>query len=245
MRIQYISDLHLEFLSKPPKILPRADILCLCGDIGYPFSNIYKSFLIDMSKKFKKVFLIAGNHEYYNLGPNKYKTIDEINIQINYIIESNNLNNITFLNDSYEDFEGYRFVGTVLWSNIKNPDYLINDFESINDMSVELYNKLHKISCEFIEDMLINSEIPITMLTHHLPSYNLIDDKYKIQGMNKYNQCFASDLEKYFIYPIKIWIYGHTHKTKVTLINNIKFCCNPRGYIEESNDINIINIVDI
>ncbi len=67
MRIQYISDIHLEFFKVLPKqiVRPVADILCLAGDIGYPFSSLYRDFLKQVSRDFKKVFLIAGNHEYY------------------------------------------------------------------------------------------------------------------------------------------------------------------------------------
>jgi len=53
-------------MSKPPKIKVMADVLCLAGDIGYPYSGIYREFLKQMNSDFKKVFIIAGNHEYYN-----------------------------------------------------------------------------------------------------------------------------------------------------------------------------------
>lgn len=245
MRIQYISDIHLEFLQNIPKVVPRADILCLLGDIGYPYSLIYKHFLIEMNNMFKKVFLITGNHEYYNLEHNKGKSMLEIDEYIEYIIKSNNLKNISFLNYTYEEYEGYRFVGLTLWSHISDPNYLINDFEKINDMSVYLYNELHNISCEFIVENILESELPIVMLTHHLPSYNLIDDKFKEPSMNKFNQCFASDCSKFFVHPIKLWLYGHTYKPKVSIINDIKFCCNPKGYPDENNSINIINLVEL
>ena len=62
MKIQYISDIHLEYQSTLPNIDQISDILVLAGDIGFPFSFLYKEFLIDMNKKFKKIFLIAGNH---------------------------------------------------------------------------------------------------------------------------------------------------------------------------------------
>ena len=59
MKIQYISDIHLEYLSEIPKINPVGDVLVLAGDIGHPFSSIYINFLIDVNNKFKKVFLIT------------------------------------------------------------------------------------------------------------------------------------------------------------------------------------------
>jgi hypothetical protein len=52
MLIQNISDVHLEFMSKPPKIKVMAEVLCLAGDIGYPFSGIYREFLIKMNTDF-------------------------------------------------------------------------------------------------------------------------------------------------------------------------------------------------
>jgi hypothetical protein len=90
-----------------------------------------------------------------------------------------------------------------------------------------------------------NTTLPIVILTHHLPSYELIDDKFKVIGINKFNQCFASDCSEFFKEPVKLWLYGHTHKPKVAIINGIKFGCNPRGYPDENNPINIINLVEI
>ena len=114
-------------------------------------------------------------------------------------------------------------------------------------MNVELYNELHSISREIIEEQILESPLPIVMLTHHMPSYDLIDEKYKTPSMSKYNQCFASNCSKYFVHPIKCWLYGHTHKPKVAIINGIKFGCNPKGYniSHENHDINIINLIEV
>jgi predicted phosphodiesterase len=246
MKIQYISDIHLEFLRKPPKIKVEADILVLAGDIGYPYSGIYREFLIDMNKKFKRVYLITGNHEYYNCGKNMNASMEEIDEEIIRIIKNNNLNNICYLDNSYDDYEGYRFVGLTLWSKINNSLYLINDFTKINEMNVELYNDLHEIGCEFLD--YITKEVsskPIIIITHHIPSYNLIDPVFRTEEYNKYNQCFASNCEKYFREPIKVWIYGHTHRNRETEINGIKFLCNPKGYPSENKNIILNKIVDV
>ena len=62
--IQYVSDLHLEKKINNRSIIAKKPYLILAGDIGYPFQNNYKNFLLHMSYIFNKVFLIAGNHEY-------------------------------------------------------------------------------------------------------------------------------------------------------------------------------------
>lgn len=231
MLIQYVSDVHLEFLQTIPNIIPKTKILVLAGDIGYPHQKIYTTFLQDVSSKFEKVFLITGNHEYYTKGQISMETIDAT---IEKIIQENNLHNISFLHHDYEDYEGYLFVGLPLWSAIENPSYLINDFVAIQSMNTELYNELHTIGREFIQEMLQHSTIPIVMITHHMPSYKLIDPMYTTPQMAPYNQCFASHCDDLIKDPIKAWIYGHTHKASSTIINHIQLCCNPKGYPGEN-----------
>ena len=69
--IQIISDTHLEFdgtYKRLPKLENKdnkASILALLGDIGYPKMNIYTQFIDEMSKKYKYILIITGNHEYY------------------------------------------------------------------------------------------------------------------------------------------------------------------------------------
>lgn len=72
VKIQYISDIHLETHHHTSKELfekilkPSAPYLALSGDIGYPGAELYEPFLKYCSDNFEHVFYIAGNHEYYN-----------------------------------------------------------------------------------------------------------------------------------------------------------------------------------
>ena len=104
----YVSDLYFECCDNHPIIKNQGDILILGGDIGNPYENKYKIFLIDNSKNFNKVFLITSNHEYYSDG----KSIDETNLHIEDIIKSNNLDNTIFLNNKSYLYGNYRFTGT-------------------------------------------------------------------------------------------------------------------------------------
>jgi len=45
---------------------PKAPYLAMLGDIGYPAKPTYQELLLAMADRFQKVFVIAGNHEYYN-----------------------------------------------------------------------------------------------------------------------------------------------------------------------------------
>ncbi len=244
MRIKIISDIHLEFLKKIKPtwinhmIKPNADVLALAGDIGYPFLKEYENFLIETNKIFNKIFIITGNHEYYS-----DKSIEENDNQIKKIIADNKLTNMTFLSNSYEDYNGFRFVGSTMWTHISDPKFLINDFKCIKDMTVEKYNDLHKEAVYFVENTIRQSELPIVMITHHLPSFTLNDPKYA--SYSGFNQCFSANLDHLISNPVKLWIYGHTHTPSDKEINGVKLVCNPIGYPQENYPVDFNKIVEI
>jgi hypothetical protein len=85
--LKYVSDLHLERKIKR-NIVADKPYLLLAGDIGYPSDNVYRDFLHEMSYKFDKVFIIAGNHEFDKL--NDKNDITPVINTINEICESKN-----------------------------------------------------------------------------------------------------------------------------------------------------------
>jgi len=67
-KFQLLSDIHLEFpsaLEHFPPFPVLAPYLFLVGDIGYPSKESYAKFLFAQSERYKGVFILAGNHEYY------------------------------------------------------------------------------------------------------------------------------------------------------------------------------------
>lgn len=241
MRIRYLSDLHLEFI-KPhkldefiEKIPPGPDEICvLAGDIGYPCSSNYDKFMTHISNIFRKVFVIAGNHEYYN----KKQTI----IQLNIFLEEYfcKFDNISFLNNKYEIYENYCFAGTTLWSKITNPNYEINDTKSILNYDYIQCNNLNNMCINFLESV-VNVNDNCIIITHHIPSESLIDDQFRNFESLPYNQWFYSDMDEFiekYKNKIKCWIYGHTHKPSDNIINDIPFICNPVGYPNENSNTN-------
>ncbi len=239
--IRYISDIHLEFI-KPNKIInvlenikkqSEDEICVLAGDIGNPYSENYEIFTDYISETFKKTFIIAGNHEYYN---NK-KTIEETNEFLKDFF--NRYDNITFLNNSFEVYNGYTFIGSTLWSKVIKPQYEINDVNYIKNLDYIKYNELNKISKEYLNDEIKLHE-NVILITHHMPSYSLIDEKYKQYGTDNYNQWFYSDMDQFIDEnkdKIKCWIYGHTHTPSFKIINGVPIMCNPIGYPNENNKL--------
>jgi predicted phosphohydrolase len=241
MKLRYLSDLHLEFIKSHKieqfikKITPDMDEICiLAGDIGNPYQSNYDIFMTFISNNFKKIFVIAGNHEYYN----KTKTIEETNEFLKNYFQK--FNNISFLNNNYENYENYCFVGTTLWSKITNPIYEINDVYCIPNFDYIQYNRFNMLSVDFLEDTLHHNENCI-IITHHMPSSSLIDIKYKTKEMLPYNQWFYCNMDEFIETnknKIKCWIYGHTHTPSNVIINEIPFLCNPIGYPNENKKLN-------
>ena len=167
----------------------------------------------------------------------KTKSIQETNDFMKDYFQS--FHNISFLNNTYEIYNTYCFIGTTLWSKISNPEYKINDVYNIPKFDYIEYNRLNMLSVNFLEDTLQNNEKCI-VITHHVPSSSLIDVKYKTQQMLPYNQWFYCDLDNLITRQkdkIECWIYGHTHTSSNVIINGIPFLCNPIGYPNENNNL--------
>lgn len=243
MFLRYLSDLHLEFLS-PYELeqfikkfpLPHPTEICiLAGDIGKPGEPHYDLFMQFISSRFTKTFVIAGNHEYYH----PTRTIDETNQWLEQYFQG--FENISFLNNTVEIYEGKCFIGSVLWSHIKEPQYTINDTKMIPHLTVDTYNQMNQICVAFLETA-IHSHKNCIVITHHMPSASLIDVKYRDPILLPYNQWFYCDMESLFLPQVKAWFYGHTHMPSRSFIQDIPFLCNPIGYPDENPEPNLLAI---
>lgn len=250
--IQVASDIHLEFYddSNPELFLrfvkPSAPYLALLGDIGYPTSRIYFDFLKYCSENFEQVLLISGNHEYYDCLKNLL-TMKEIDLEIEKICSQ--LGNVHYLNNSTYELDNILFIGTTLWSEMDDEDkqfqaglfvndykYTIVDFEQgCNYLGPSMVNLLFARNVRFlIETIENNLDREIVILSHHLPTFSAIDPKYY---SNPVNFAYASELDwMFYQYPIKMWLFGHTHSPVRIKVSKTKLHCNPVGYNKQNGE---------
>jgi hypothetical protein len=254
MLLQYISDIHLEFHDKHNKgalqpdmfVKPVAPYLVLAGDIGIPDLESYRVFLSWCSTKWSHVFLIAGNHEFYNVRcPVKtdMRTKKEL---IQRICEP--LPNVHFLDCSsyYIPEANVRILGCTLWSDVPDCVYekaitYMNDARQILHLKDVPFTPWIQSEQHVREKQWLNQEIHkceltnerCLVVTHYLPSFELIHEKYKGSPLNV---CFASDCDDLFRPPVVAWICGHTHTGMKIPIHGIPCCINPYGYPHESVD---------
>ena len=245
MDLQYASDLHLEFpnnsiyMEENP-IKPLSDILLLGGDITLFHDDYFKDQFFDyISKNWKEVYMICGNHEFYNN--------NDLAIQLKPF-EQKIRDNITLLNNEVVFIDNVKFIFSTLWSQIEPGKEMIirnsmNDFRLIKYEDRLLqpyqYNKIHNIAVDFIKEQtnILNNEFrsfidKTVVVTHHLPTNLLTHSDFK---NNKLNSAFSTDLR--FIeddtkYNIDYWIYGHTHRNvRDKSINKTQFLSNQLGYV--------------
>lgn len=242
MKVQVVSDLHLEFLSPEQvqsiisKIIPLGDVLVLAGDIGCVDENHF-AFLRTMSQKFPKVFVITGNHEYYG---GDIPTRDQ-----ELATFCSSLGNVSFLCSCYEDYGGFRWVGTTLWSRVSANGCMINDTRYIKDMTISMYNQLHQEAVDFLAQTLADP-VPTIVMTHHLPSKDVVSSRYK---NDPYNQWFASSSLEHVLETatnhLPLWIYGHTHEFSDRMVHKTRMVCNPYGYENENASPRLHHVVSL
>lgn len=244
MKIRYFSDLHTEFMNWEggiesylyKKILCLSENeICVCaGDMGNPFSYNYHVLMKHLSRTFKKTFVIPGNHEYYQ----KDKTIEQVDGYLETYF--NGYQNISFLNNRSEHYESYLFIGTVLWSKVVDPTHFINDTSKIPALTVSRYNELNVSCIQFLEKTINSEEVEkCIIITHHMPSKQLIHQKYNTPDMEPYQQWFYCEMNEFINAhkdKIKAWIYGHTHTPLEYMIHGVPCVCNPIGYPKENKN---------
>mmetsp|Transcript_34229 Transcript_34229/g.78443 ORF Transcript_34229/g.78443 Transcript_34229/m.78443 type:complete len:198 (+) Transcript_34229:91-684(+) len=125
LRIQLASDLHLEFMrgqrpSLDAVLTPAAPILALLGDIHVlgkaDHAAAYESFVAEAARRFERVLLLAGNHEFYS-DPRAPVAHAKIIAKLHAIAQRCG-NHVTFLHDAAVELDGVRVFGSTLWAHL-------------------------------------------------------------------------------------------------------------------------------
>ena len=265
MHIDIISDLHIEhwnttlenkypcgeIINAPLEFTENKNrLLIVAGDIS---DNIDLSleYLSNISKYYKKILFIDGNHEHILKYPSLYKQKE-----IEKKLEKYNKNNKLVYISSAPYVEGNTvFIGYNGWWNYKdNPySYTKQDLEYFKEWMPHLDINDHK---QFIQNVSIKSYIEynylkkylemyenhssiknIVIITHTIPLKEFATEQIPSGEITKdYSYLLNTKLEditnnKYS--KLKYWIFGHVHSQYNEIKNNIYYICNPRGRPED------------
>ena len=248
MKLQYCSDLHLEFpenkaLLKAKPLIPVGDILLLAGDI-VPFAVMQKhnDFFDYVSDNFEFTYWIPGNHEYYYSDAAQRSGAFIENIRSNVFL----LNNQTIFH------QNIRFLFSTLWSKIR-PAYQfqiergMSDFHVIKyngyRFSVDHFNQLHSDCMNFVQPQLEQPFAGTTIVvTHHMPTFMNYPPKFKGDILN---EAFAVELHDYIEQTQPhYWVYGHIHANAMDFkIGSTQLLSNQLGYVRHGENTHFLNDV--
>ncbi len=226
MKINYFSDVHLEFgsLAIPDN---DAEIIVAAGDIGISQQGV--EWLKSINKP---VIYVAGNHEFYN---QEYKQTLQL------LKQQCEGSNIQFLENKSYIYKNVRFLGCSLWADLflegeKKAAALgktLNDFKKISYNSTAfnkvLFSRLHSRSKQWLENELAQPFTGKTIVvTHHAPTEWSWDDTRN--SLKKLAYC--NDLKYLFHeHEIEAWFHGHIHTPGDYRIAGGRILSNPRGYV--------------
>ena len=239
MKIQYCSDLHLEFpenkkfLQENP-IIPNAEILVLAGDI-VPFAILvqHQDFFDYLSDHFEMVFWIPGNHEYYH---------SDIQQRIGSF-EEKIRENVVLMNNKVKSIGETKLIFSTLWSYISPQNRFeiqqsLNDFRLIKNVGkafdTKAYTNLFLENFNFLKNSILEDEASKKVIvTHHVPTLLNYPPQYKGSTIN---QAFATELSEFIEKnEIDYWLFGHHHyNSEIFEIGKTKLLTNQLGYVRSN-----------
>ena len=211
-----------------------------------------------MSKQYKNVFILSGNHEFYQR--EKQRSILRVSEQIQSVC--NQFTNVHYLNNKKFDVPdtNIRLIGSTLWTKMDSQmerdlalhymnDYrcIYTDIKITKSMLISPFytSELNRINVEFISQQINVAKKEnkrIIVLSHHLPSHDLIPPQYKNDPLNC---AFANHLDHLLCNPIVAWLCGHTHNAIQKTINGVYCAVNPIGYAEENSGYDPERVLEI
>lgn len=239
MKLKLISDIHLnhyggasaqrwENLNRE-----KADVLVIAGDIGEDLKQ--KASFIELAcNKFDKVIAIDGNHDLF------YLSFEEEEKNRNNL--NSKYSNLHFVDNQVVTINEYKFVCSTMWFGVgpldPNPNrwvdscYIKGKYPAIKEH--------HEKSMAFLEENVTEGSI---VVTHHLPSYRCISDRWV---GNPYNNFFANECTSLLEKKPKLWLHGHSHDRLNGLKINETYCYrNPYGYPTEDTKFDIDFVIDL
>jgi predicted phosphohydrolase len=236
MKIQYCSDLHLEFpinkfYLKENPLIPSGEILLLAGDI-IPFAGMKNEgdFFDFAADNYEQTYWIPGNHEYYRSDINERTGSFEEKIRAN----------VTLLNNTVVVYKDVRVVCSTLWSRLDQDKLLqisqgMADFHLIKNngkkISTQDYSLLHEECIKFLRlSLLARSRYKTIVMSHHIPTFQNYPVKYKQSDLNS---AFAVELFDLISESnADYWIFGHHHQAVPEfMIGSTTLTNNQLGYV--------------
>ena len=248
IRIQYVSDLHLEFpqnrqwLTKHP-LEVTGDILLVAGDTAYldlpdSKSDTYSAYQFWdwASKNYSQVIVSFGNHDFYG-----YYDLATMSNGFRKEIR----HNVHAYYNSVVHLDGIDIIVSTLWSKIKPYDAFlteknVSDFYRIkyngHRLTADDFNLEHERCLAFIQQAISESDAEkIIVVTHHVPTQLCTAAEFIESPING---AFTVELVDFIADSrIDYWIYGHSHRNIKAQIGDTLIMSNQLGYVSDNEHL--------
>lgn len=244
MKIQLLSDLHIEFGDYTPNC-KDADVVVFAGDIHIGTKGLD---WIESLNLGKPIIYVLGNHEYYK---NAYPhLLSKLSDRLDAIRLENPSSDIHVLENKRFTIGDICFHGATLWTDfnlfsnkplaVYDCKTRMNDYRAIRksprfsklhpDDTVEI----HKESLKWLSNSLKSSTAKANVVvTHHAPSSLSIPYHHQESVLSC---AYASRLDDFVdTHNIDYWFHGHMHNNMDYDLYGCRVICNPKGYAGEEN----------
>ena len=239
MKIQYASDLHLEFAENKSYIEqgglePVGDVLVLAGDVSYLGDRkMWKRPFWDWcAEHYRQTFIVPGNHEFYG-GFDIGRTMSDYELEVRP--------NVHYLNNRSVVLVDTELFFTTLWTKI-DPTRLWTVQQGMNDYRLGKLNgkrfcandvdELHRQCVDWLLVALAASQAKHkVVVSHHCPTMRKEFNSYPGGALNS---AFQVNLDAFIeTSGVEYWIYGHTHFAggSGTKFGGTTLLCNQLGYV--------------
>ena len=241
MKVQILSDLHVEFGNQLPPPAQGADVIVLAGDIAPYRPGVLK--MVGETYSGRRVLYVPGNHEFYG---------GDIDAVSGAMARDCATVGLEFLDRRALTIDGVRFIGATLWTDFaldgsaavvaaqQTARQGMPDFRVIRHggsaFSPQESVQRHDADRAFIEQELrgaADASLTAVVITHHAPTPRSIRPWY--QG-NALNPAFASRLDALIAkHAPPLWIHGHMHDSIDEQLGETRVVANPGGYTASEN----------
>lgn len=238
MKIQLISDIHVEFWrglgrrereQKLYKYLRPADVLIAAGDINTGRRNTLET-LEFLARHYEDVIYFPGNHEYY-AGLDIEAFDDEFIMRLPV--------NVHYLNPGQIVIKGITFIGATLWTNFDDNPLIeadcvrgINDFLRTKITPADMRAKFYEHS-QYIKHAYEEAPGTVVIATHFLPAQLCVAPRFRSVDniSSSLNRYFANGLDDWIAeLEDATWLFGHTHDAVDIVIGQTRCLARPVGY---------------
>ncbi|MEW5851761.1 MAG: metallophosphoesterase [Myxococcota bacterium] len=234
MRLQVLSDVHLEFGPYEPA-RTDADVLVLAGDVGVGLQGLRWA---AQHARGRPVIYVPGNHEYYRGTHPQVRAV---------LRAAGEALGIHVLDRATTTIDGVRFLGCTLWTDfhalgeVMAPAAMATAREALSDYEhirgaggapviPDDTRAFHAADRAFLEDALSRPHPGATVVvTHHAPVRAALRDwpsrapAVVTSSVNRLEHLLDGA-------RVSTWIFGHIHLASDFRVRGTRLVCNPRGY---------------